>query len=379
MKSTKFFLFSALALCATPTWADPGDPVLSVDLPVVDFGVSVASNCDGEIYYTNGNDFRLHKTDANGTNLGFVLIIDSATGAALEIDEMAWDESRHILWGQLHGSNPVAVYTINATTGAASFAFNSITLSIGSFRDGIAYDPSDDTLWISGDVSTTIEHYMTDGTFLNQITPTAADGNNLGTISGVEVGVGDLLYLGRNGLTEIVQVQKSTGNFISVFSSPSGARDEGLECDAASFSPLVTLWSRDVNGFIFGTEVEEGTCECGVVTCTLGFWKNHPEEWLDIDPDGVPSWGGGLTYMEIFDTPPKKGDASVMLAHAYLAALLNNGAEPVDLADASALLELHPIGSGDLEAGKNADPDRAVALAIMEELQAFNESAECQL
>jgi len=46
---------------------------------------------------------------------------------------------------------------------------------------------------------------------------------------------------------------------------------------------------------------------------------------------------------------------------------------------AKALLELHLVGSDDLKAGKNADPDRAVALGIMEALQAFNESAQCQL
>jgi len=385
MEDAMFKKFKIAALVAAFPFvqtlnADPGDLITAVDLPVAGFGVSVANNCDGEIYYTNNGEFVLRKTDASGTDLGFVPIVDAATGQTLDIDEMAWDETRHVLWGQLHGSNPIDVYTINATTGIANFAFTSVTNSLGIFRDGIAYDPGDDTLWITGDVSTTIEHYMTNGTFLNQITPTTAAGDVLGTISGIEVGVGDVLYLGRNGLTEIVQVQKSDGNFLSNFAAPSGARDEGLECDAVSFYPALTLWSRDFqDGFIVGTEVEEGTCECSLVTCTLGFWKNHPEEWLDLDPDDMPAWGGGLTYMEIFNTPPKKGDASVKLAHAYIAAVLNNGAIPVDLANAKAMLELHPIGSGDLEAGKNADPDRAVALGIMEALQAFNESAECQL
>ena len=115
------------------------------------------------------------------------------------------------------------------------------------------------------------------------------------------------------------------------------------------------------------------------MSCTLGYWKNHPEEWLDLNPNDVPAWGGGATYMEIFNTPPKKGDASVMLAHAYIASVLNPGANPGDLADALAMLTAHPIDSGDLKAAKNADPDRAVALAIMEDLQFFNESAECPL
>lgn len=380
-KLFKLVLFSGCVLFSTICWAAPGDLIgNNIYLPVPGFGVSVAADCDGEIYYTNNGQLNLYVIDANGALLNTLPTVNAA-GDRLDIDEMAWDASRQILWGQLHGSNPIEVYTINATTGVATHAFTSITNSLGTFRDGIAYDPSDDTLWITGDVSTTIEHYTTGGVFINQITPKNAAGETLGTISGIVVGAGDLLYLGRNGLVEVDQVQKSDGAFISTFASPGGARDEGLECDAASYFPLLTLWSRDVGppGFLSAIEIEPGSCECGVVTCTLGYWKNHPEEWVELDPDDEPVWGDGATYMDIFNTPPKKGDASVMLAHAYIAAVLNTGANPSDVADAMAMLAAHPIGSGDLKAGKNADPDRAVALAIMEDLQYFNESAECTL
>jgi hypothetical protein len=140
-----------------------------------------------------------------------------------------------------------------------------VTNSVGTFRDGIAYDGNDDTIWISGDVSTTIEHYQSDGTFIGQITPTDAAGNVLGLISGVTVGVGDLLYLGRNGAAQIVQVRKSDGGFIAMFASPGGARDEGLECDAVNFAPKLVLWSREFNapGFMSVIELEPGTCACG--------------------------------------------------------------------------------------------------------------------
>jgi hypothetical protein len=379
-KFTLTFLTVVLGFAST-AWAAPGDLIVTVPLAVSGNGVSVANNCLGEIYYTH-TDAVLYKTDAAGNDLGSVPIIDAA-GNSVAIDEMAWDESRQLLWGQEHNSNPVDVYTINAGTGAATFAFTAAnTISIGSFRDGIAYDSTDDTLWLTGDVSTTVEHYTMGGAFINQITPTDAAGNPLDLISGITVGVGDLLYLGRNGAVQIVQVTKSTGAFIAAFASPAGTRDEGLECDAFSFAPTLALWSREYNlpGDITAIEIEPGSCECGEpVICTLGFWKNHPEDWENLDPDDTPAWGGGLTYMEIFNTPPKKGDASVMLAHAYIAALLNSGADPADLAAAEAMLTAHPVDSGDLKAGKNADPDRVVALAIMEALQGFNESAECVL
>jgi hypothetical protein len=388
IESRRFPTVAALLTVALATlitsqaMAQPGSAIITVPLAVPGNGVSVANNCEGEIYYTH-TDAVLYKTDAAGADLGSVLIVDAA-GAPVAIDEMAWDESRQILWGQEHDSNPVDVYTINATTGAAAFAFTATnTVSVGSFRDGIAYDASDDSLWLTGDVSTTVEHYTTGGAFLGQITPTDAAGGTLGLISGVSVGVGDLLYLGRNGAVEIVQVTKSTGAFITSFASPAGTRDEGLECDAFSFAPTLALWSREFNspGDITAIEIEPGSCECGggaILTCTLGFWKNHPEEWTTLDPDDMPAWGGGLTYMEIFNTAPKKGDASVMLAHSFIAATLNTGADPADLAAAFAMLTTHPVGSGDLT-GKSKDPDRAVALAIHEDLQDFNESTECSL
>lgn len=381
---------TVLALCVVSwlwsanAWALPGDLIDNVPLAVPGTGVSVGLDCTGVVYYTLSNDTNLHKMDKSGASVGSVPITDSVTGEGLLIDEMAWDETRQMLWGQLHGSNPVAVYLVNPTTGVATFAWTSMTNSAGSYRDGIAYDGTDDTVWISGDVSSTIEHYKSDGTFLGQITPKNAAGDTLGTISGVMVGVGDLLYLGRNGLTQIVQVKKSNGDFIASFASPGGARDEGLECDATNFAPTLALWSREFTdpGFMSVIEIEPGTCECGgggVLTCTQGFWKNHREEWINLDPDAVPAWGGGSTYLEILGISPKKGDASIILAHAFIAATLNTGAPAADLASAMTLLLNHHVGSNDLVAGKHADPDRAVALGLVASLQAFNESTECPL
>jgi hypothetical protein len=386
MKRLTVLLEIALAvflLSGSHAWAQPGTLITTTPLTISGTGVSVAVDCQAVIYYTLSGSNNLYKMDKNGTDLGSVPIV-TAAGAPLVIDEMAWDETRQVLWGQLHDSNPVDVYTINPTTGVATFAFTSATGSVGTFRDGLAYDGTDDTLWISGDVSTTIEHYTSAGALLGSITPKDAAGGTLGSISGVVVGVGDLLYLGRDGFVEIVQVKKSNGDFIASFASPGGTRDEGLECDASSFAPTLALWSREFNfpGHVDAIEIEAGTCECGgggTVTCTLGFWKNHPEEWTNLDPNAIPGWGGGNTYLQIFGIAPQHGDASIILAHAYLAAVLNTGAPAADLASALALLTAHPVGSGDLVAKKNADPDRALALTVAASLQAFNESATCGL
>lgn len=117
----------------------------------------------------------------------------------------------------------------------------------------------------------------------------------------------------------------------------------------------------------------------GTVTCTQGFWKNHTEAWTHLTPTDIPAWGGGNTYLQILQTAPKNGNASVMLAHAYIAAKLNTGANAADLVAAEALLALHPIGSNDLVAKKNANPDRAPAITLAGTLQTFNESLDCTL
>jgi len=229
---------SALAFmlcCCAAGWvtAAPGDLVQNVNLPVGGFGVSVGVDCNGNVYYTLDSDSNLYKMDKDGN------LLDTIPVGSF-FDEISWDNGRGVFWAVLHGSNPVDVYTIDPTTGNATFKFTSSTNSIGTFRDGLAYDASDDSLWISGDVSTTVEHHAADGTNLGAITPKNAAGGTLGNI-------------------------KSDGSFIADFASPGGARDEGLECDSVNFAPLTVLWSREFNtpGFISVIELAPGSCFCG--------------------------------------------------------------------------------------------------------------------
>lgn len=264
MRPVSTFICAVACLVATQNLgqAAPGDQVVKLSLAVPGFGVSVAADCNGTIYYTGGSLTSLHKMDKTGADLGSVSITDGA-GDALQMDEMAWDEGRGVLWAQQHGSNPIRIYRLDPISGVAALAFVSATTSIGTFRDGITYEAADDSLWVSGDLSTTIEHYRAcDGALIGQITPKNSAGANLGNISGVQVGVGDLLYLGQAFLTKIVQVKKSDGSFISEFASPGGVRDEGLECDAFSFAPTLVIWSRDTEDFLVAIEVEPGTCTC---------------------------------------------------------------------------------------------------------------------
>src|SRR5438477_7163513 len=116
-----------LLLAGAPlSQAAPGDLVAVVPLPTTPgFGVSVAVDCDGNVYYTQQqpDDAHLYKMNKNGTLLASPIIRDSASGAQLFMDEMSWDNGRKVLWAGQHSSNPIRVYRVNPSTGVATFAF----------------------------------------------------------------------------------------------------------------------------------------------------------------------------------------------------------------------------------------------------------------
>jgi hypothetical protein len=240
-------------------------------------------DCQGNVYYTGFGDVdpptTLYMMDKLGNLVSSTPIVNNGN-QPVPIDEMSWDNGRMGLWGLEHRENPMKVWFINPVSGLATFQFvANQSNSLGIFRDGIALDGSDDTLWLSGDVSTTVEHYTTAGAFLGQIVPKAdAVGTPLGDISGVVAGNGNRLLLGHNpaaGGTDIFQVQKTDGAFISGF-AVGDKRVEGLECDTVNFpqvAPNVALWVRDYGQFpsipshmdVF--ELDPGTCTCpGTVT-----------------------------------------------------------------------------------------------------------------
>lgn len=104
---------------------------------------------------------------------------------------------------------------------------------------------------------------------------------------------------------------------------------------------------------------------------TPGYWKNHPENWP------MTSFSlGGVAYDQAqliaIIRRPVRGDATIILAHHLIAAMLNvaNGASD-DIQDAiddgNDLLAMYPLGSNP------ADPARSQALAIKDLLAAYNE------
>jgi len=265
----KHYWFAGIlsAALVVPALANPGDPLGVTTVPYPgSLGVSVAVNCDRVIYYTNYLDPYLYKTDKTGAALGILPLTDGATGAPLTLGEMAWDNTTGTLWAGTDNVDPHRVYTVNPATGVCTFRFACPEAVGFALTDGFGYDAGDNTIWISPDVSTEIFHYTIAGVYLGSVIPKDASGNPLGSVSGVTVGLGNTLYIGRNGFGQIYRIDKTTGAFISVFASP-GGRDEGLECDQFSYFPKFTLWSKDAyNNTITAIEVDPATCGCGGVT-----------------------------------------------------------------------------------------------------------------
>lgn len=247
----------------------PGDTVVVIPVPVPSpsgVGVSIEADCEAPptLYYTNTGIAFLYSMDAYGNDLGAVPITDAVTGKIVTLGAISWDDVRKVLWGGTDGAgSPVSVYQIDPETGIATFAFTAETPGVG-FTDGIYYDVTDDTIYVSDDISTEIDqHAASTGAHIRTFTPTDAAGEPLGLISGVIGGAGDVLYLGRNGLGLITQVKKSTGSFIGQFASP-GGRNADMACDGVSFAPLTVIWSKDAyNDTITAIEAERGTCQCG--------------------------------------------------------------------------------------------------------------------
>lgn len=202
---------------------------------------------------------------ADGSQVGIHNIVGASSLGAL-----AWDNGRGLLWA-CSAFNTVG--TIDMTTNVYTPTFviaGSGVLAPGCF-DGLAYDGSDDTIWASGDVSPSVEHFTVTGTQLSS-NPVSLGGCNGGfPSSGIAVG-GPLLYLANNGCSEIYEVPKDFSSETLFASFP--RRLEDMECDNVTFPGAI--WSIDAfDNVLNAWEIPAGTCTFG---------GGEPELELTLDP-----------------------------------------------------------------------------------------------
>jgi hypothetical protein len=247
-------------------------------------GVSIAADCRGMLYYTNYLAPVLYKMNSFGVLVDSVMLL-TAAGGPVNIDEMSWDEGRQMLWGGEDAT--FNIFLIDPTTGLCTFEFLG---QVGQFpiTDGLAFDPTDGTIWHSPDVSSFISHFSAAGVLLGTLIPLDALGNADGAISGICVGTNNRMYVGHDGFGRISIVDKTTGLWISDFATP-GGRDEGLECDAINFAPNLVIWSKDAyNNTVTAIQVENGTCVCAALPDTCLF-TSELVDMGDLPPCDYPT------------------------------------------------------------------------------------------
>lgn len=220
-------------------------------------GVGIAYDGTNLWYSCAGSNPDLYRADPTTGVVSATYNVDSGLGA------LAYDATRNAIWaGPGMGSTTDAIQLIqldasrNVTSSSVAFT------GPGDFLDdGLAYDATNDTLYVSPDGSTTIEHYTTSGTFLESSPWAGNDCYN----SGLALG-GTLLYEGSDGCNHIWVADKSNPAVSTFdFASPNGVRDEDLECDPNTFQPTEVMWSmeayepRRASAF----EIPAGSCGVG--------------------------------------------------------------------------------------------------------------------
>lgn len=196
-----------------------------------------------------------------------VYAVSPADGSLLEtipvsgmqgIGALAYDRARGAVWAC--GAFDDSVYLITLQSGSATAKKMFVTAN--GCVDGLAYDGTDQTLFSSGDVETTVYHYRTDGTVID----TRFVGNSLNGCgnSGLAVG-GQSLFLANNGCSQIFRAAKSTDSVPALFATYP-ARIEDMECDDVTFagSGKAAIWSKDAYDSVLNAfELNVGDCGFG--------------------------------------------------------------------------------------------------------------------
>ena len=337
--------------------AAPGDLVGSVTFSQeCQSGIGVGIAYDGQYLWVScyASNPDLLRADPITGNVSATYNIAGGLGS------LAYDATRNALWAGWGNGTDAAAGNVrlisldaahNALGGPVQFAAPAALTGCG-LDDGMGYDATDDSLYISDDCSTTVWHYTTAGTLLTSFPWSGSGCFN----SGVAIG-GNLLFEGSDGCSHVWVVDKTTlapaFDFTTVVAGDPNFRDEGLSCDPLTFASVgkQVMWSKEAYppNRAHAFEIPPNTCGVGGQPppnrCELsqGFWKTHPDAWP------VTSLTlGSQTYTQaellaILNTPVK-GDASLILADQLIAAKLNiaNGSNPTPIgptiADADALL-----------------------------------------
>jgi uncharacterized repeat protein (TIGR01451 family) len=329
-------IIAVLGLSPRTARAVPGDLLGTVTLPG-------NGGCNVTLTFTGVYVLTVQSGGCAGTTIGVYSPPPGGNGAAtlvatkavvdgignpVTISGLAWDPSRGKVWAAHNGDNAVYLVDIGnpAVSGNATATFQfSPNVSGFTLTDGLEWDPEEDTLWYSPDVSCDVFEFGLGtthplGALVSTVSPKNAGGEVDCRVSGIEVGAGNTLFIARNGEAEIRRVDKTTGAFISQFATTSG-RVEDLSCDPVTYAPKEAILAKDAFSQLYEAfEVEPGTCPLDTVEVDLSVEKTD-------SPDPVTS-GSAVTYTITVTNHGSDDATGVMLTDTLPAGVTFNSATP---------------------------------------------------
>jgi endoglucanase len=240
-----------LAVAVNIAHAAPGDILRTLTPAPSGNGRALAFDPRGRhLFYTNAGDPHIYVVTTDGSNVATLNpVID---GHPVVYGALSWQSTSNggVLWGgRFDGSG--AVDEIDPRTGQVGHIFNfafapgdSCYAQIPGYIDGLAFDPSDGTLWLSDDNSRTIFHVRSDGKELVSFPVPQGRCNSgialnkhylwLGLQSGPDQPPYDVARVAKHDPTTI----------LSMFSVGSSYGPEGLALDTSTFPDTCALWTN---------------------------------------------------------------------------------------------------------------------------------------
>ncbi len=185
------------------------------------------------------------------------------------IGALAYDATNNVIyagWG--NSSNQGNIYSIqldaNRNVTSSAVKFTAPGAIVCGLDDGLAYDGSNDTLYVSDDCSTTIHHYDTSGNELGSFSWAGSGCYNSGLALGNQ-----LIFEGADGCSTVYVVDKDANQtvkyqFSTAVAGDPNFRDEGLSCDTSSFPGMDVMWSKEAYAPERAHAFEIPASSCGV-------------------------------------------------------------------------------------------------------------------
>ena len=290
------------------------------------------------------------------------------------IGALSWDSKNNQLWiGTKIGSVYTAVVDKTAGTATATLRFTPAETKGHGFApllDGLDFDSSDNTLWLSPDLSDVVFHYSQTGTLLGSF---SVLNRKFGDNSGVVVADADVLYLANASQGQIFCARKD-GSILNPIAFVENATLEDAELDSVTFAPKSALWVRDTrpgNGSLLrAIEVDAAKCALGGPTPAPS--PSGPTPTPPPGPTPVPS------PTLVPPGPVNAVDAKIEIVFPHDSAGNPKPVSQSTLANVGAFLflpnTLIPVpcafnNAVGLSRGANSDPSQAVALGTPRQIQ----------